>query len=304
MEPAASGTEQELDAIVTAMCAASHREENGKRSVGCRRPPPFKGRGRESDGKMSRFQGDDPTTFCGVAIAARGSFSAPDRKETLVTIDNCRDADSDEGWNGSMSGSAAVVAFVDGRWQTIAVANGVNAGECSMLRRADHRDTLICRSRYDAYSIGTDYYFFSLDFGGGTPMARTVAHVLDDVGNFNCGAREGQTPMAPSGITSVKSVSIMTRDINGDGTPDVVLDVERARVEPSALFEAKLRAVCKQGKPVDALLPAPAKHRIEILSDGSRFRPTPPAKAMLERWRKESPDVTQLEGAAPPNVDR
>ena len=287
-----------------ALCAATVREDGGKRHVGCRRPPPFKGKGRESDGEMRRFEGDDPATFCAISVAARGSFSAPDKKETLVTIDNCRDEDSDEGWNGSMPGSAAVVANEDGRWRTVTAAKGVNTGECSVVRRADHRDTLICRSRYDAGGIGTDYYFFSLDFAGGTSMARTVAHVFDDVQNWMCAARDGQPQMAPTGLTSVKSVSIMTRDINGDGTPDVILDVERAHAEPSAPLDTRLRALCKQGKPIDALLPAPTKHKIEILSDGSRFRPNPAAKALLDRWRKESPDVTQLEGAAPPKVDR
>ena len=135
-------------------------------------------------------------------------------------------------------------------------------------------------------------------------MARTVAHVFDDVEMWNCAARDGQGPMAPTGLTRVKSVSIMTRDINGDGTPDIILDVERAHAEPSAALDTKLRTLCKQGKPIDSVLPAPVKHKIEILSDGTRFRPNPAAKALLERWRKESPDVTQLEGAAPPKVDR
>lgn len=301
---AVEGSEQELEAIVMAMCAATYREDNGKRILGCRRPPPFKGAGRQPDGKMPRFEGDDLATFCSVSIAARGSFTAPDKKETLVTIDNCRDEDSDEGWNGSVPGSAAVVAWEDGEWRAVTAAKSVNTGECSVIRRADHRDTLVCRSRYDAGSIGTDYYFFFLDFAGGTPMARTVAHVFDDVDMWNCAARDGQGPMAPAGLTRVKSVSVMTRDINGDGTPDIVLDVERAHAEPSAALDAKLRTLCKQGKPIDALLPAPVKHKIEILSDGTRFRPNPAAKALLERWRKESPDVTQLEGVAPPKVDR
>jgi hypothetical protein len=286
------------------MCAGAYREDDGKRLVGCRRPPPFKGAGRASDGKLTKFSGDDPATFCGISIAARGSFSGPDRKETLVTIDNCRDDDSDEGWNGSVPGSAAVVAYEDGRWHAVTAAKSVNTGECSALRRADRRDTLICRSRYDAYSIGTDYYFFSLDFAGGTPMARTFAHVFDDVENYNCAAHDGQGPMAPTGLTSVKSVSMMTRDINGDGTPDVVVDVERAHVAPSAPFDAKVRSHCKHGKPIDGLLPAPTKHRVEILSDGTRFRPTPASRKLLDEWRAASPDVTQLEAAAPPKIDR
>lgn len=300
----AEGSVQELEAIVMAMCAATYREDDGKRTLGCRRPPPFKGAGRQPDGKMARFEGDDPTTFCPVSIAARGAFSAPDKKETLVTIDNCRDEDSDEGWNGSVPGSAAVVANEDGKWHAVTAAKGVNTGDCSVIRRADRRDALICRSRYDAGSIGTDHYFFFLDFAGGTPMARTVAHVFDDVEMWTCAAHDGQGAMAPTGLTRVKSVSLMTRDINGDGTPDIILDVERAHAEPSAALDAKLRTLCKQGKPIDAVLPAPAKHKIEILSDGTRFRPNPAAKALLERWRKESPDVTQLEEAAPPKVDR
>jgi hypothetical protein len=97
---------------------------------------------------------------------------------------------------------------------------------------------------------------------------------------------------------------MMTRDINGDGTPDVVVDVERAHVEPSAQLDAKVRASCKQGKPIAVLLPTPTKHRIEILSDGTRFRPTPASRKLLDDWRAASPDVTQLEAAAPPKIDR
>lgn len=110
--------------------------------------------------------------------------------------------------------------------------------------------------------------------------------------------------MAPTGLTSIKSVSMMTRDINGDSTPDVIVEVERAHVESSAPFDAKVRTFCKQSKPIDGLLPAPTKHRIEVLSDGTRFRPTPASKKLLDEWRAASPDVTQLEAAAPPKVDR
>lgn len=295
---------EDLEEIAKAMCAASYREDEGTRIVGCRRPPPFEGKGRAPDGKIVRFADQDVMTFCGISIGARGSFSAPDKKELLVTIENCRDVDRDEGWNGSMPGSAAIVASEDGRFRRVAVTSGVNTAACLVLHRSDGRDTLMCKSRYDAGSIGTDYYFFSLDFAGGKPVARTVAHLFDDADLWTCMAHDGQSTMAPTGITGLKIVGTTPRDVNGDGTPDVVIDVERAHAEPSPALETKLRALCKQGKPIDSVLPAPLKHQIELVSEAKGFRPAPASKKLLDKWRAESPDVTQLEGAAPPKIDR
>lgn len=293
---------EELDEIALAMCAATYREEGGGRIVGCRRPPPFRGKGRGPDGKMPRFESDDLTTFCGITLGERGSFSGPNKSEILVTIDNCRDADTDEGWNGSMSGSAAIVARDGDRWLTRAATRNVNTDSCLVLRRRDGHDMLVCRSRYDA-SFGTDHYFFMLDFAREPPLAKTIAHLFDDVDNWTCGLHDGQTPMAPTGITRLRIAAVSTADVNGDGAADIVIDVERAHAVPSAKLEARLRASCKDGRPVAEALPPPSKHRLEILGDAKAFVATPATRALLDKWRAESAVVAQLEGAAPPELE-
>lgn len=61
--------------------------------------------------------------------------------------------------------------------------------------------------------------------------------------------------------------------------------------------------LCASGGRIASAVPPPAKTRIDLVSDGTNFRPSPASKAILEKWRAESPDATQLEAAAPAKLE-
>lgn len=292
------GADPELARIASAICAATYRREPGKPpQVGCRKPPPLDAPGHGPDGKFDEHTGD-LTTFCTFHPKYRGSFTQPGAKEMVVVFDNCQDLDSD-GWNGSMPGSAVVV---DDKLHVVESAIGVNADQCKQIKRKDGREVLVCQSGYAAPMIGTLDYFFLLDFAKGKTSG-TFASLYSDADLFMCDAHQGMDPFVPDGLTAIKIANVTTKDVNGDGIADVLLDVDRAHVAPSKALDAKMHAICTQGKSPEKVLPPPTRARIELLSQGDKYAPSPPSQKLLDAWRADSPNVHQLDGAAPPRLE-
>lgn len=311
------GADPEKVLFASSVCAAAYRSDG---AVGCRAPPPFDLPGRQPDGELL-LHTDDPLRFCELRRIYRGSFTRPSAKQAVLSFEQCKDPDEST-WDSGSPGSAVLVEEIGGRWRTIAHEREVNTGSCEQSHRADGRDVLLCRSSFSAGGIGTMTYFVLLDFARGPKHAGTFAWLFADADNFNCLGLPPSGPAAPSGLVALAVTKVTLADINGDGTPDLVVDVERARAAPSAALEARIRTLCEQNMnrglgrrappddpepqmlKIDRALPTATKARLELVSDGVSFGPSPASRSLLEAWEAESPGVIQLKGAAPPPLTR
>ena len=282
--------------LASSICAAAYTADG---SVGCRSHPPFDAPENQPDGKLLLHTGD-PLTFCGIDAVFHGAFTKPGANQAVVSFAQCKENDPNATWDSGFPGSAVLVEQIDGYWTAIAYEGGVNTNACQKSHRRDGRDVLLCASNFSAGSIGTMHYFFLLDFAqAGPTRAKTLASLFSNVELFRCFDPDGAEPVAPSGLVGLRVEKVSLSDVNGDGTPDLIIDVERARTAPSAPFDSRVRALCKKNGAFNLLLPRASKTKLVVASDGDAFRPTPASRALLDAWEKELPDVVQLQGAAP-----
>ena len=78
-------------------------------------------------------------------------------------------------------------------------------------------------------------------------------------------------------------------DRNGDGVPDLVVDLDHRRTPGSRALDARVQKACNDataagGEPsIDALklFGAPKRETVELLFDGHGWKPTPRSAAVL-----------------------
>ncbi|WP_261663540.1 hypothetical protein [Deinococcus sp. Marseille-Q6407] len=133
-----------------------------------------------------------------------GSFSAPGREEALLNL--CwAESDSCDG--------VALLRRERGQWKRIHHTPGVTAQECLKFRRFDGRDALACRGHFVMY--GSQLTLVTAD------SRRSSEKVLLDGNLQNCG----------KGTATVTRLGDWRKaDVNGDGRPDLVVDVNRYAV--------------------------------------------------------------------------
>lgn len=292
------GADPQKVLMASSICAATYLPSG---AIGCRAPPPFDRPKRGPDGRLVLHEGD-PLEFCALYSIYHGSFTKPGAKQAVLSFGQCKDPDDDT-WDSGFPGDAVLVEEINGRWHVVANELDVNADECHKARRADGRDILLCQSNFGAFGIGSIEYFFVLDFNEKEKHAHSFAWLPSTAGMTGCMKVEAGEPPAPSGLVGLRVTGAKLAQRNGDGTPDLVVDVERARARPSPALDARLRDLCRQGADDQKALPAPSKARLEFVSAGQRFAPTAKTRKLLEAWEKDTPDVLQLKGAAPPAFD-
>lgn len=297
--PGANALEVE---IATAICKAARM----KTTIGCVSHPPFVTAAQMPDGKLDEFQGPDPLTFCSIDKLYPGSFTKKGARQVLVAFSQCKDNDPDATWDMGFPGSGVLVEKVDGaHWRSVGYVPDVNLPRCKPSHRsADDRDVLFCESSFSA-GAGTMSYFTEVDLTR-TPHATTLARIFDD--EVNCMMMEGDGSFHLEGGFTIAEVSdFSVTDLNGDGTGDLVIAAKRAHLPPSASLDAKIKSMCKRpgatnmpGSPLpkSALKSA----RLEIVSSGASFAPTPATKKLLDDWQAEAnTGVALLIGASPPS---
>lgn len=302
--PGANAREVE---IASAVCNA---EKMGK-VIGCGSHPPFVSKDQMPDGTLKEHQGD-PLTFCGIDTLYDGSFTASGRKQVLVSFAQCKENDPGATWDAGFPGSGVVVEKTDGaRWKVVAYEPDVNLPRCkiSHLKKAD-RDVLFCWNAFSA-GAGTMTYFVHVDFARkGARKAATVAYLFDD--DLNCMMMTGPDgTIHVEGWAALEARNFNITDVNGDGTPDLIIDVNRGAVPASSQLDAALKAACKKagggGGVRASIVPKSAMKitKIEIVSSPAEsFAPTALSKKLLEEWAATAnTGATQLRGAAPPAMD-
>lgn len=134
---------------------------------------------------------------------AYGSFTRPSAQEVLMTLcvaesDNCD--------------GTTLLRREGGRWKTVHHTEGVYPSECLKFRRFDGRDQLACRSNGFLMMHGQKLHLVTAD------ARRTTRKTLVDGELRGCG--EKTTTLARLG-------DWRRQDVNGDGRPDLVVEVDR-----------------------------------------------------------------------------
>ncbi len=298
------GADAERVLLASSICAAAVLPRTNQHvEVGCRSHPPFTEPEQQPDGTLPVHSGD-PLTFCALDGVYRGSFTRATAKQAVLSFSQCKENDPDAPWDSGFPGSAVLVEEVKGRWRAVDYEGGINANNCLTDRRADGRDVLFCQSAFGAGGIGAIRYIMLLDFTRSGKRAGTVLRLFDD--DSGCGylARPGVPGQRrlPSGLISVRIADARIVDRNKDGTGDLVVEVDRARVPPSGALDARLDAACKRNVAPNnrALFPLSTRTQLELLSDGDGFAPSAPTRKVLDEWRAESPEgLDGLAGALP-----
>lgn len=302
-----AGADSEKVRFVSALCPAAvmHPKIGNKAAllVGCRVHPPYDAPERWPDGTLPEHTGD-PLRFCALNAIYKGSFTRAGAKQAVLAFDQCKE--SDDNWDMGNPGSAVLVEEIDGHFREIDWQPGVNGGECKPAKRRDGHDVLFCLSGFGAAGLGEMDYLFDLDFARSRAHAGTFVWLFADmlaVGCMDLGARGFQLA---AGLVSLKPPRFSVTDLDKDGNPDVVVDVERARIGPSPALDAKAAALCNKNPTANvgaALLPPATKTRLEFMGSSDAVAPTATAKATLDAWEGETPDLLQLRRAAPPKLE-
>ncbi|HEY8079519.1 MAG TPA: hypothetical protein VIF62_35555 [Labilithrix sp.] len=289
-----AGADPELATIAASICAAGYRVEDGKKVLGCRKPPPFDRKDRGPDGTFPEHTGD-ATTFCPFEILARGAFTRADPEQIALRFDACHE--ESETWDVGMPGSVVVVEARGGGYEVVAVALDVNANRCRKTK-IGALDYFVCQSAFAAGGFGAVTYFFTLLFVK-APWARTFVRLYDDAEVFTCVTRAGDPKLAPDGLVAVAVAGMHERGIE-DGEMLVTIDVDRARATPSAALESRLLSLCGKEGSAAAALPPKQRFHLEFTGFGPPLHARPETQKLLDAWEKETPGLTQLRGATPP----
>jgi len=303
--------------IASAICKAAKM----KTVIGCRSHPPFVKKEQMPDGTLPEFNDPDSMTFCGIDKVYKGSFTAAGKSQVVVSFSSCKE-DENATWGAGNPGSGVVVEKTDGaHWRVVAYEADINLEGCKIahLKKAD-RDTLFCRNGFSA-GAGSLTYFTHLDFARSdaastTPKkARTVAYIFSD--EVHCGM---MNPMSepefhvPGFAIADAGRDFALTDVNADGTPDLVLTVQRASLPASPTLDNRIKTICNTpggstlpNKQDVMLIPKSAMKptKIEIVSGADEtFAPTPASKKLLEEWASvANSGATQLRGVTPPPLD-
>lgn len=290
-------------AIASAICAAAYRPAGNGIAVGCRSHPPFKTPAQMPDGKLVRAK-PDSLGFCEIRRVFRGSFSRAGASQAVVVFGECWDDGESFSSNAMNSASVVLVEEVPSpsRWKVKAYERNVHAEACETSRTADGHDVLLCHATLGAFSMGAMTFLFAIDFARTDPRTYTVARIFAD--DVDCTQVKGMPDSLSTGFTKTRVTRTALADVNQDGTPDLVVDVERAHLSPSPALKRGAEAECAKGayQPhLERLLPKPETKRLELVSERGTFVPSPSSQKLLDAWEAESPGFG-LESAGPPKL--
>jgi hypothetical protein len=188
-----------------------------------------------------------------------GSFSASNQNEVLVMT--C-------GFSDGCRPEAILMRLESKGWRVVSSSN-ISAFECIKFRRADGRDTPVCRNKSEAYGdpLG-DYEILNLDFSQQKVTERKILNVKNY--RYDLCAENSFVSARLS-----RPTVWARRDVNKDGIKDLEIDVLTSRVN--------MQEWCNAGQIDFSSKPAPRESETRTLTltylfDGRQFSPTPATK--------------------------
>lgn len=279
IDPAA---DQDKLAIVTSICSAAIQHREGKVRVGCRACPPFAGDDGKPDGRVAV----DPELLFPLESLHHGSFSRPGADEIAAVFEGCEP-------HAANYGGTLFAEKTNGGYRMITYASGLHPSSCKVYRRKDGRDVLVCRWS-DAHQSTAFTQVLVYDLARATaddPLRGWDQLVQVETNGYS--VCWGVSPDA--GVMQGSVLDFRFEDRNGDGVPDVVVDILHKKTPYSAALDKAIQKKCaeaeaKAQRPDDAptidvpkLLGKPAKHTLEFIADGPGFKPTAKTAALLKR---------------------
>jgi hypothetical protein len=280
--PAApAGADREKFSFAASVCAAAIKHDKGKVLVGCRECPPFESATSRPDGKVV----EDPEPFYELEAVVPGSFSRSGSQQAALVFEGCEPHSSNYG------GTLLVEKAVDG-WNAVHYASAFHPRDCKPFRRPDGRDMLVCRY-LDAHQMtGTDS-LSSFDFSAASPddpeKGWDSILSLSDNSYGNC------MGVPPWGFSASNIAAYGFRDVNGDGKPDLFIQIRRSSVPASKALEDRLAKSCEReikahpdSMPVvkpSTFMPPPVTSTLEYLFNGTKFVPTAGTEKKTQTWK-------------------
>lgn len=275
VDPAA---DQDAIALAGAVCPAAIQHHQGKVRVGCRACPPFDG--APPDGQIAV----DPRTFFPIEKLYRGAFSRAGADEVAAVFEGCEPHAANYG--GTLFAEKTATGY-----RALTYASGLHPASCEVYHRKDERDVLVC-TWSDAHqsTAFTEILYYDLTHARVDDPLKGW-HALVTVSRNDYSVCWGISP--ESGVTQGRVLGFRIEDRNGDGVPDVVVEVAHRHTpySPGMAKVVEKRCAAEQvKKPDDApvidvpkLLGKPLPETLEFLGDPGGFRPSPRTAATLKK---------------------
>lgn len=259
--------------FLSSICpTAAKRDEKGNQKVGC---STCVTESVKPDGTFVM----DPESFYELRGWVKGSFTRPGAEQIAATLDGCES--HAENWGGTL-----VAEKRDQGHALVRYDSGVHPDACVPFRRKDGRDVLVCRWG-DGHQSRWHDNVFSYDFERSKPddveKGWDILVTMDDDSTAGCMGVEPGTD-----VRAGKVESYALKDEDGDGQPELVVEVSQARSKPNKAYEA----ACKKweesmengGPPVDVAkaLGTRKKSRLVFSYDGTKFVPTKATAGVLK----------------------
>jgi len=263
--PIRRATNEEKLAFLSSICRVATRELEGTLHVGCTTCAPFDGPDAAPDGTVTT----DADPFYELEALTFGSFTSSGMEEAAATLAGCES-------HAENYGGTLLARRRDGKWEAVRYDSGFHPDQCITFRVRGGRDTLLC-----SWTDGHQSYFhtqiLAYDFNGEDLERRWQEIVtIDDSSAAGC---LGLPPGWKVESGRVEAFGLL--DTQGDGSLELVVDVDHVAAFPNPAYEA----MCKQlfesmedehREPVDparALGPM-KRHRLVYVDSGAGFEPT------------------------------
>lgn len=288
LERPAAMSQEHFD-ILSSLCGlASFRHSDGQMVYGCRSQPPFDRDVELPDGTI--VEKPDVYDVCSLHSIVRGSFTKPGADQAILGFDLCK-TDTGEFWNGAQPGFAMLVERVTdakgSHYRYLDHESDINVFECSTVPRKDGTLSLVCEDNFGAYGDGAARWLFALDFSA-PPAARfaRVVRLYMNSSTVRCGMENAASEY---GLTDVTFGKRTIEDLNGDGEPDLSVEVSRAHVPAGKALDARIAAGCKNPEfEISKLLPRPTRTTLRFLRAGTMLSPDDPTAKKLKTWADDS----------------
>ncbi|RUS93943.1 hypothetical protein DSM106972_094800 [Dulcicalothrix desertica PCC 7102] len=187
-----------------------------------------------------------------------GSFSKPGVKEALVDIEATSEPRS------LFYGGSMLLRRSGQGWSFVWYKSGLRLNNCLKVPFKNNQSNVICK--YEYYSANSQSEWLTLiDFENKTHKNTTLLSVSNNLGNCKPPFRD------------IKITKFSGRDINSDGTTDIILNVRAGISNAKKIPESQ----CNE---VNGKLPNSKMYQLVFLYNGKSFQPTPQTAKQIKHF--------------------